>query len=75
MVSTTEGSNNNSPMSPSQYMTVKNSNAKNSLHQFLEALDVKHKTAVRRLGADELKKRQSYKVIICGQSFQSAMVI
>ena len=51
MVSTSEGSSFNSKMSPIQPMTVKNSNTRKSLPQFLYALDVKPNTDVHRLGA------------------------
>ena len=50
MVSTPEGFIENSPMSPSPSITVKQC-AMKALRQFLEALDVKHKTDVLRLGA------------------------
>ena len=41
----------NIPMSPNQYVTVKNPSARKSLNQFLYTLDVKPKTAVRRFCA------------------------
>ena len=51
MVSTPELCNNNSPMTPNQYDPTKKPSARKLLHQFWEKLDVKHKTAVRRLCA------------------------
>ena len=53
MVSTTEGGSSNSPMSPSQYVTVIYPSAIKPPHQLLEKLDVKHKTAVRIFGASK----------------------
>ena len=50
MVSTPEVFINNSPISYIQYVTVKKPSAIKPLHKFLEALDVKHKTFVHRLG-------------------------
>ena len=47
MVSTPEGFTENIPMSPSQYMTVKNPSAIKYLHQFLDTLEFKPKTSVR----------------------------
>ena len=69
MVSTNEIGTDNSPMSPSQYVTVKKSSARKSLRQFLEALDVKHKTAVCRLGAAKSK----CKAIIAGNTLWSIL--
>ena len=57
MVSTTEVFNDNSPMSPSQYMNVKNPIAINSLHQFLDTLEVKPKTDVRMFCAAKSKRK------------------
>ena len=51
MVSTPEGFTDISKMSPSQSVTAKIPSARKPLNQFLEALDVKHKTDVRRLGS------------------------
>ena len=51
MVSTSEAFTDNSQMTPSQYITVKNTSARKLLYQILEALDVKPKTAVRRIYA------------------------
>ena len=51
MVSTPEVFTENSPMTLSQYLTVKNPSVRKSLHQFSEALDVKSKNSVRRLCA------------------------
>ena len=42
---------------------MKNPSARKSLRQFSEALDVKHKTVVRRLGAAKI--RRSAKVMLC----------
>ena len=55
MVSTPEGSTDNSLMTPNPSVSNKNPSAIKSLHQFSETLDVKHKTAVRRLGAAKAK--------------------
>ena len=44
MVYTPEGFTENSPISPSQYVTVKNPSAIKSLRQFLDTLEVKPKT-------------------------------
>ena len=50
MVSNTEVLTENSPMSPSQYVNVKNPSARKSTHQFSEALEVKPKIDVCGLG-------------------------
>ena len=65
MVSTPGLFTNNSPMSPSQSMTVKHSSAIKFLLQFSEALDVKHKTAVRWFGASKSK----HETIRVGKTF------
>ena len=69
MVSTNEIGTGNSLMSPSQSVTVKNPIARKSLRQFLEALDVKYKTAVCRLGAAKSK----CKAIIAGNTLWSIL--
>ena len=40
-------------MTPNPYVSTKNPSAIKSLLQFIETLDVKHKTAVCRFGADK----------------------
>ena len=52
MVSTPEGFTDNSTISPSQYVIVKNPGARKSIRKFSEALEVKYKTPVRRLCAE-----------------------
>ena len=64
MVSTPEGGTDNITIFPSQSVTVKIPSARKSLHQFLEALDVKHINSVHRLGAVKSK----YRVIIAGNT-------
>ena len=54
MVSTPEVFTDNIPMSPIQYVTVKNPSAIKSLHQFLDTLKVKPNTAFRRFCAAKL---------------------
>ena len=44
-------------MSPSQFVTVKNLNARKSLCQFLDTLEVKHNTDVRRFRAAKSKRK------------------
>ena len=44
-------------MLPIQYVTVKNTSARKPLRRFFEALDVKHNTAVCRLGAVKSKHK------------------
>ena len=51
MVSIPDRFTENSPMPPSQSMTVNNPNARKLLRQLLDALNVKPKTAVRRFCA------------------------
>ena len=49
MVPNPERFTDNSQISPSQSMTVKNPSAQKSLSQILEELDIKYKTAINRL--------------------------
>ena len=51
MVSNLEGFTDNSSMSPSPLMAVKNISARKSIRQFTELLEGKNKTASCRLGA------------------------
>ena len=51
MFSTTEICTDKMLLTPNQYYPTKNPSAQKSLNQFLEGLDVKHKTAACRLGA------------------------
>ena len=51
MVSAPEGCTGNSTMTPNEYDPTKNPSAIKPLCQYSEALDVKHKTSIRRLGA------------------------
>ena len=51
MVFTPEGFTCNSPIPPNQYIIVKNTTARKSLHQFLDTLEVKPMTAVHRFCA------------------------
>ena len=53
MVSTPEGFTYNSPMSPIQYVIVKNPSARKSLRSFEDRLEVRPKTAVRKFCADK----------------------
>ena len=53
IVSTCKRYNDNSPISPGPYVTVKKPSVQKSLRQFTEFLDVKHKTIVHRLGDDK----------------------
>ena len=55
MLSTTEESTKNSPISPSQSVIVKKPSAIKSLRQFLEAFYVKPKNDVLRLDASKYK--------------------
>ena len=55
MVSIPDRFTENSPMPPSQSMTVNNPNARKLLRQLLDALNVKPKTAVRRFCAAKSK--------------------
>ena len=57
MVSTFEVGAYNSPMPPSQYLTVKNPSVIKPIYQFSESLDVKHKYDVHRFGADKSKRK------------------
>ena len=57
MVSTPEGCNTNSTMSPNQSESTKNPNARKNLRQFSETMDVKHNNDVRRLGAYKEKRK------------------
>ena len=51
MVSIPEGFTENIPMSPRQSVTVKNPSARKSLRKFLDTLEAKSKTAIRRFCA------------------------
>ena len=55
MVSTTEGCTDNILITPNQYGPNRKPIARKPIHQFSEALYVKHKTAVLRLGAAKAK--------------------
>ena len=55
MVSTPGVFTHKSPMSLRQYATANNPNARKSLNHFLDTLEVKPKTAVRRFFADKYK--------------------
>ena len=57
MVFTPEGFTCNSPIPPNQYIIVKNTTARKSLHQFLDTLEVKLNTDVLRLCADKSKRK------------------
>ena len=58
MVSTREGFTDNSTILHIQYKSTKKPGEIKSLRQFLEALDVKHKTSICRLGASKAKRRE-----------------
>ena len=60
----------NSPISPSQYVTVKIPSARKSLHQFLDILEVKPKTGVRRFCAAKSDTKQSDLELCCGPVYQ-----
>ena len=53
MVSKTKECTDNSPLTPNPYVSTKNYSARKLIHQFSKILDVKHKTAVRRIGASK----------------------
>ena len=55
MVSNLDGFTYDSPVSPRQSMTVKNPSARKSIHQFLDALDIKPNTDVRSFCANKSK--------------------
>ena len=55
MVLTPQGYTENSLISPSRYETTKDPSIRKPLCQFLEALDVKHNTALCRLGVAKSK--------------------
>ena len=57
MVSTTEGFTDKSTISSDPSVTVKNSSARKSLHQFSEYLNVKHRNAVCRLDVGNKKRK------------------
>ena len=56
MVSTPEECNDKSTMKPNQYKS-KNPSLRKPPHQFLETLDVRHNTDVRRLGSSKAKRK------------------
>ena len=56
MVLTPEEFTDNSPIPPSQSVTVKYSSARKSLHQFSESFDIKPKTDVLKFCADRSKQ-------------------
>ena len=57
MVSTLEVFTDNSPMSPGPSVSSKNPSTRKSLRQFTEVLDFKHRTDVRGLCAEKLKRK------------------
>ena len=59
----------NSPISPGTPMIVKKCIARKSIRLFTEVLDVKNKTAVRRVYAPKLKSE----AIIAGNMFWSSI--
>ena len=48
MVYNPERSTDNSPLPPSQYVTLKNPSARKSLGKCVDTLEVKHETTLRR---------------------------
>ena len=44
-------------MTHNSYVSTKNTSARKSLHKFSETIDVKHKTAIRSLGAAKEKHK------------------
>ena len=75
MVSNPEGFTDNSTISPIQYMIVKKYSARKSLKQFSEQLDVKPKTAVRRLCYAKSKIKEPYLEVCCGLVYQRVRYI
>ena len=75
MVSTPEGCTNNTPMTPNPYVSDKSSSARKSLRQFIDTLDVKHKTAVRRFDAAKENCKATKKVNVLCQILKSATAI
>ena len=75
MVSTPEGCTNNITMTHSPYMSTKNPSARKSLLQFIETLDSKHNSVVRRFGAAKANCKAIKKAMCCVQSLKSAVVI
>ena len=59
MVSTPEGCTKNSPMETNPSVSTKNNIAIKPLHLFSKKLNVKHNTALRRLGASEGKRKSN----------------
>ena len=66
MVSNPEGFTESSPMSPIQYMTVKNPSAIKSLRQFLDTLEFKPKTDVHSVCAAKSKRKSIRAGIVLG---------
>ena len=58
MVSTHEGCTQNSPMTPTSYVSTKNTSARKPLREFTETLDVKHKTDVWRFSTAKAKHKE-----------------
>ena len=58
MVSNPGGFTDNSPISSSQYVIVKNPNPIKSLRQFLDALGIKPKTDFRKFCTDKSKSKE-----------------
>ena len=57
MASTPEVFTDNSTMSPSQYVTMKNTSAIKSIRQFLDTLEFKPKTDIRMFCAAKSKQK------------------
>ena len=66
MVSTPEVCTNNFLMKHNPYVSSKNHSARKSLRQFTETFNIKHKTAVQRLGADRSKRKETKRIKYCG---------
>ena len=74
MVSTPERFTNSGPISPGPSMTVINPSARKSLSLFTEVLDVKSKTAVRRVGAAKSKRKSIKEVSVLWSSIPKSII-
>ena len=66
MVSTPEVCTNNSLMKHNPSVSSKKHSARKSLRKFTETFNIKHKTAVQRLGADRSKRKETKRIKYCG---------
>ena len=71
MFSTPERFTDNGTIPPIQSMAMKKTSARKSLRQFLDTLEAKPKTDVRRFCATKSKRKATEMEVCCGTVYQS----